>query len=202
MTHPRHVRWSLSSILLAGVLFLLRMLFFTNLARADGGTLTIPDIGTEPGISTTLSLMLSVDEEQVYSADLRLSYDSAVVSPIGVEKGNLVPEWMLSSNLGTEGIIIAGLAGSQAVISHGELLLITFQAIGDYGDRTPLAFIQGQLNEGQINTVLEDGSIAIVEGVAGLEATNSGPTQLGSATVFTASVTAGADVGLRMGLRR
>ena len=130
MTCVRYAGSRLYPILLASVLFVLCMLLCSNLAHADGGTLTIPDVAVQPGISTTLSLVLSVDQEQVYSADLWLSYDSSVVSAISVEKGILVPEWMLSSNLGTEGLIIVGLAGSQAVSSNGELLRLMFQMVG------------------------------------------------------------------------
>jgi hypothetical protein len=124
-------------------------------------TLHVPHLGVDPGEQTTAPLTLALDDGEVYSADLVISYDPSVATVTDVAAGSLVTGWSLEANTGVPGIVRVALAGAQAVTGSGEMLRITFQTVGQAAQRTPLTFVQGDLNEGVIHSILQNGSISI-----------------------------------------
>ena len=133
------------------------------LRRAASATLVLPQISVAPGIQVTVPLEVEILGAQVYSADITVSYDSAVATAVSMEKGAVVSDWSLASNLETPGVVRVALAGAQPVTAQGVgvLLKITFQAVGQDGDSTALTLTQGDLNEGNLPTTLQHGQLTV-----------------------------------------
>lgn len=126
-------------------------------------TLALGDVDVAPGQQVTVVLSLSPTPLPVYSMDLRVGYDPTAVTLVGVQKGAAVADgaWISAFNLNTAGLVRAGLAtGSQPLSDGGDVLLLTFQAIGPL-QSSALTVLQGDLNEGSIPTAFVNGSITI-----------------------------------------
>jgi hypothetical protein len=126
-------------------------------------TLSVPRRTVAPGAEIVYPISLNINGESVTSADITVTYDPAVVSPVSVSKGQIVAgsEWMLASNLNESGTIVIGLAGSAAAQQSGELLQITFMAVGSEGSVSDVTLTEGRLNEGQISALLTNGHITV-----------------------------------------
>jgi hypothetical protein len=126
-------------------------------------TLALGDVDVAPGQQVTVVLSLSPTPLPVYSMDLRVGYDPTAVTLVGVQKGAAVADggWISAFNLNTAGLVRAGLAtGNQPLSDGGDVLLLTFQAIGPL-QSSALTVLQGDLNEGSIPTSFVNGSITI-----------------------------------------
>ncbi len=130
---------------------------------ADNGenTLFLPVVDVLAGGIITVPLSLELGQGDVSSLDVRIGYDPDVVSVVSVEKGDLVSDWLLGSNISVPGQIRVGVAGTSALASGGELLKITFQATGDEGSVTDLTIQQGDLNENEIPAALQNGTLYV-----------------------------------------
>lgn len=148
-------------------------------------TISLPDATVRSGDQITLLVALELGQTQVYSLDLRISYDPSVMSVVAVDNGNMVSDWMLANNLTVPGEIRASIAGSRAVTSTGELLRITVQAIGVNGSGTLLTLGQGRLNEGHVAATLQSGRLTVAQPTSAPMITNISPTS-GSASGGTA----------------
>jgi subtilisin family serine protease len=123
-----------------------------------------------PGAEIVYPISLNIGGESVTSADIALTFDPAVLSPVAVSKGQIVAgaEWMLASNLSSEpGVIRIGLAGSAALQQSGELLQITFAAVGEEGTSSDVSITEGRLNEGRVAATLSSGRITVKTVVKG-----------------------------------
>jgi hypothetical protein len=125
-------------------------------------TLSLPTLEVEPGGQTLATLLTSAPEEPVYALDLLISYDPTVVSATAVTLSPTLSDWMLADNRSIPGEIRIALAGVTP-LGGGELLQIGFQAVGAAGAETPLLFVQADLNDGVLPTLLEDGLLRIGE---------------------------------------
>jgi hypothetical protein len=193
MVRPAKITWGICGELAAGVIWLV---LTCQIAWAGPPvTLSLPEVAVAPGAQKTMVLSLGASPTGIYSVDLRITYDSAVVSAVSLAKGNLIGDWTMVSNLGTPGLIRVGLAGSRAVTAGGELLSLTLQAVGSAGSTSALTLTQGDLNEGVIASSLDHGLVSIVVPISGLSASNDGPTALGETTHLTATVAIGPSVG-------
>ena len=98
----------------------------------------------------------------MYSVDLRITYDAALITALGVTKASSIETWTLVANLETPGVINVALAtGNQPISTSGELISIQFQALDQTGV-SDLTIENGALNEGGIASGLIDGSLTIM----------------------------------------
>jgi hypothetical protein len=125
-------------------------------------TLSLAQVSVLPGETVSLPLSLDLPQGNVYGVDLIVAYDPAVVSVLDIQKGALADGWSLVSNNKTPGIIRIAMAGSGAISSGGELLSLDLEAIGDIDSDTVITMTVGELNEGGIPTMLENGLVQIV----------------------------------------
>jgi hypothetical protein len=129
---------------------------------SDVTVLSLSEVIAQPGETVTIPLELTLTEGEVYSADIVISYDPTVASALSVSLGELIPDWLFAVNLNTPGLIRVAVAGALPISTSGDLLQISFQAIGDEGAITDLHFIRGDLNDGDIPAELIDGSLSIM----------------------------------------
>ena len=130
-------------------------------ALAGPAVLALPTTTVAPGAQITVAVTLDPGGAPVYSADLRIIYDPAVVTVLAVNRGGLVATWAIAVNSATPGVIVAALAGAQPATTTGELLLIRFQALGAAGTSTALTLAHGDLNEGAVVTTRVAGQIQV-----------------------------------------
>jgi subtilisin family serine protease len=127
-------------------------------------TLSVPRIIVPPGAEIVYPISLSIGEESVYSADITVTFDPSVISPVSpVSKGQIVRDTgaILESNLSEPGTIRIGLASATAIQQSGELLQITFAAVGEEGTASDVTFTEGSLNEGRVSAVLTNGYVTV-----------------------------------------
>jgi hypothetical protein len=65
----------------------------------------------------------------VYSVEMVLSYDTSKTSFISVDKGSVVNEWLLASNLNYPGRVCLALAGAIPAAEAGTILSLNFQLL-------------------------------------------------------------------------
>ncbi len=170
---PRLHQFLLASFV--GLLFVLGWGASLTLARVAGPqqdglpervsqntTLSLPQATVASGEQVTLSLTVSGLTNLLYSADIVVTYDPAVATAVQVNRGSLLDAWSMATNLQTSGVVTVALAGAQPVNADGELLAITFTAVGAEGASSPLLLDTGSLNEGVIPATLQNGSLTIV----------------------------------------
>jgi len=131
------------------------------LGVTQGTTLALPNATVAPGGQVTMSLTLTGAANPLYSADIVVTYDPAVVTATAVARGALVPNWSLASNLDTAGVVRIALAGAQPVTGDGELAAVAFEAEEIAGTATDLTLSAGNLNEGTIGVNLQNGRITV-----------------------------------------
>ncbi|MCD6290453.1 MAG: hypothetical protein J7M34_08120 [Anaerolineae bacterium] len=132
-------------------------------AAGPGATavLALPDVVVAPGAQVTVPVTLALDQGAVYSVDLAITYDPSVATAISVTQGAIATGFSLASNLSVSGLIRIAMAGAEPITTDGELVRITFQAVGASGSTTILRMTQGQINEGALSGSLTNGSLAI-----------------------------------------
>jgi len=128
-----------------------------------GTTLTLPQVTIAPGEQVTLSLTVSALSSPLYSADIVIAYDPSVVVALQVTQGSLLASWSMAANLQTSGVITVALASAYPVNADGELLALTFHAVGPEGATTDLRLTKGDLNEGAIPVTRQDGRLTIAQ---------------------------------------
>jgi hypothetical protein len=97
-------------------------------------------------------LTLTLSEGSLYSVDLVLNLDPAVITITQTAVGDLASGWLLVSNMVEPGVLQVALAGAAPIVSGGELLLFSFEAVGASGDESDLTLTALSLNEGGIPT--------------------------------------------------
>ena len=111
----------------------------------------------------------------------------------------------LAANLSIPGEATVGLASATSLAGGGNLLLLTFQVIGDPGETSPLDLVSVNLNEGAIGAALIDNQLDVVfPNEVSVAADSVSGTQLYEAcvTIFVGpdlTIAAGADVTFRAG---
>jgi len=136
-----------------------------NLPESGSATLSLPSMDVLPGETFTVPLSIDLDSGQVYGADFEITYDPDVVTPTQVLKGSLTSGWGMASNLNTPGLIRVAMAGAIPVTSDGEMLRIVFDASDTAGLSADLNLTRGDLNEGDVTSVLQSGHVNIAHPV-------------------------------------
>ena len=136
-----------------------------NIPELVSATLSIPFVDVLPGEIFTIPLNIDLNSGQVFGVDIEIAYDSYVVTPTRVLRGSLATGWSLVSNLNDPGLIRIAMAGAIPIVEDGEMLQIVFEAADQTDLSTDLSLINGELNEGQISTVLQSGSVNIASPV-------------------------------------
>lgn len=148
------------------------LLIFSQNAMAQMIDLEIPDTTTSVGSSVEIPIIMS-NGENVGSMDLIVNYDPDVLSVSSVEKGDLT-NGMLQANTETEGTIIISIVDVDGINGDGELVLMSFDVIGEEAGSSSLDFTSAQAND--VNTYIDiqveisDGTVTVEKkGLPGFE---------------------------------
>ncbi|RLF39119.1 MAG: hypothetical protein DRN21_04065, partial [Thermoplasmata archaeon] len=119
---------------------------------AQGPTrrVSLGDVHGETGASFVLPVAVD-DATDIISAGITLSYDPKVLRAVDVSTTNLTSGYSVAHNV-ADGRIKIGLAGSRPLWGSGPLLDVRFQVLesADWGETSPIAISDVQLNEGRI----------------------------------------------------
>jgi CSLREA domain-containing protein len=124
-------------------------------------TLALPTVSVPNDAELSLPLTLHLPSGALFGAELRIVYDPAVLTVLGVEGSALTTNWLRAVNLTTPGLVRIALAHSEGLTGNGELLRLRALTHGPVGNATALTITQARLNEGSIGTTLNAGSVTI-----------------------------------------
>ena len=134
-------------------------------ASLEGGsgdvTVNLPEVTVLPNQEVTLPITVEFTDAEFTSLDLQITYDPALISLTGIDKGAIAADWMLSTNTGEPGSLRVAMAGSEPLASSGEILQIHVKAIGDSGDISSLTITTGALDEGLVSAGFTSGDLQI-----------------------------------------
>jgi hypothetical protein len=95
------------------------------------------------------------------SFDLVVRFNPDVLDPVSASKTSITTNLMLVSNLDVPGEVRLALFGTQPVSGSGPIVNVSYQVLGPLGAVTPLDTTRGDINEGAISTVLDDGLLTV-----------------------------------------
>ena len=113
---------------------------------APGGTTFIPIVAT-PAAGIGL--------------DLKVTWDPAVLQGIAVHPTPITQAYTLNYSLAVPGQVVISLFGNAPLTGSGPIVEMEFQVLGAGGSSSPLLLIQGDIDEGNVSTCLDSGSIAV-----------------------------------------
>jgi len=140
------------------------LLLFSGLAFASTVPVSIPDTSGSPGDIIRLPILVqNIPPDTVWSADITLGFNSAVVQAESVMfSGTLVSNWANVYNIVADSINMA-LAGSQTINGSGTLVYVRFKVLSSAlpGDSSVIHFTKMIFNEGAPTVSIKDGVLRI-----------------------------------------
>ncbi len=160
----------------------------------DGQTpaaVVLPAVSSGLGETQMVSLHVTPGTRPFKSADIVITYDPAVTTPVTAQKGPVLPaDWALVANLATPGTIRLAMAGTSAVTAPGTAVEIAFRAIGCSGTTSSLTLQKQQLDEGLTLSTGTNGRFDVV--ATSPAASNSGPYCVGGTISLSVPTVTGA----------
>ncbi|RLE21937.1 MAG: hypothetical protein DRJ50_08440, partial [Actinobacteria bacterium] len=134
---------------------------FVEVTTADA-VMSVPDDATGvPGSRVVVPIDLTAFAGMV-SADIELRYNPLVITAVSVQKTSLTQSMTLIPNL-LNGKVLIALFTTSPISGSGALVNVTFDVVGALWDETPLDLRSGEVNEGSVTTVLDDGLFRICD---------------------------------------
>ncbi|AQQ70433.1 Thermophilic serine proteinase precursor [Limihaloglobus sulfuriphilus] len=133
-----------------------------KLSSIDNGTsnvklILLDEIGKIDG-QVVVPVQAELVNAEVYSTDLTVSYDSNILAVDSVTSGEVAGNMAIASNIEDQQIRIA-LAGAEPITTDGTIAKITFKVIGMSDSAVPVSFLIAKINEGNLETTVQDGSV-------------------------------------------
>ena len=127
-----------------------------------GVRVSVPDTTAASGSQIALPVRIEhLGEVDVFSAEMTLSFDPAVLEADSVSlEGTLAEDWMVSFRADV-GLIEIAIAGSDSLAGAGTLAYVVFDVVGSEGDTTSIHFEELMLNEGDPEVYGQDGVFAV-----------------------------------------
>ncbi len=126
----------------------------------DPVVLTLPDVPGQTGGTVAVPLQIALGGAEVHALDLRLSYDSAQLTLLGVTAGAAAEGIAWAANTSRTGVIRIGMASSSAWSQEGDLLTLSFQVTGSLATPAPVSFQSASVDEGAVEAALNPGFVA------------------------------------------
>ena len=121
------------------------LLFFLAIALiifpavgAEGVEVSVQDLSVATGSSMVLPVSLQ-NAEELYEANLEISYDPSVLKFTRIELGGISQNGIIEATETTPGIIIITLADTSGISQDGELMKLSFSVTGAEGTTSPIS---------------------------------------------------------------
>jgi hypothetical protein len=147
------------------VLIFIGLMCFVSLVSAAGLTVSVSDTVGAPGETVNVPINLA-GASDVGSMDIVLTYDSNVLRAVEVEAGKLAKTALIESNTAEEGEVIIALADSSGITGDGEVVLISFEVLGESGTTSPLTLESVSVSNTELVelvTTTESGTFSVEE---------------------------------------
>ncbi|MCX5684821.1 MAG: cohesin domain-containing protein, partial [Planctomycetota bacterium] len=135
------------------------MMGLTAEEEPPAASLSLPTIEATSTQRVVLPLQIDPASAEVYSADLVLTYDPAVLSLQGVNAGGAAADMGYAFNTSQPGTIRAGFAGAQPLAAGGTLMELVFDVVGTLQTPAVVSLATAELNEGQVDATAQDGLV-------------------------------------------
>ncbi len=151
------------TILFLLVLLLVKPLFSAN---SDVVNVSIPDMSGAPGAIVSVPVQVDdVSAKDIYSAGLKLHFNSAVLEAKSVDvSGTILESWGAPTVSILTGDIVIASAGTSPLSGSGALLKINFEVKGPAGSSTTISFTEMLFNEGSPGANTTDGLFTVSGG--------------------------------------
>ena len=128
--------------------------------ESDTASLSIPT--QTAGQNSTVQVPISAATIQgMLSAEISVTYDSAILRAKGASTGSLTAGWALAPNIQTPGLVRLGMANATSVTGAGTLAVLEFEVLGAPGSSTSLGLASVRLNNGAIPLTTSDGTLNV-----------------------------------------
>jgi hypothetical protein len=107
--------------------------------------LQMPHLASGNGTQIVVPVQLTNTDDEIFAADLTITYDPTILQIVSVEKGDLASGLTMFANTSTPGEIRVSMAATVPVTTGGEFLLLTFNVVGTLGQSTALTFTRADL---------------------------------------------------------
>jgi hypothetical protein len=128
-------------------------------------SVSIPNYTTLTGSPVAASV--NVDDttgKALQSTDFTITYNPAVVTFGSASLGTVTAGGVLNMNSSTPGTLVVSIFKATPFSGAGSMLDITFNAVGQPGTSTPLAFSAFKFNEGTQCISTANGSVSVISG--------------------------------------
>jgi hypothetical protein len=124
-------------------------------------SLSLPATGGEQHAIVQIPIN-AANVQGLAAADIKVTFDPAVLSARGVHTGSLTPGWSITPNTATAGEIRLAMASPGGTVTGaGTLVLLEFEVVGAAGSSSPLTLASASLNAGAIPIDLANGTFAV-----------------------------------------
>lgn len=128
-------------------------------------TLSLPDLEIPRNEPIAVPLELSIEPgTEILAADIEIRYDNTRLTLQSATAGEMIAlnGMMLQVNSGIPGLIKIGAAGASPIGADGTMVILTFTEVVPDASPTELLLVKAALNENQITTRTDNGSITIL----------------------------------------
>lgn len=132
----------------------------------DGVVLTFPNMIGDYGTIVDIPLVIS-DVQGLVASSITIHYDPIILRVNQVNKGGLIPDWLLSSNTSILGTISLSMAGTSPVNGTGNLAVLQVETIASPPASSELVLYNSVLNDGAIEHTAVNG-LFTVNGLFGI----------------------------------
>lgn len=119
------------------------------------------NVAVDGNVDVPVQINTDVTGLGIYSVEFNIAYDPNVVEVDTVLLTDMTSGWSLAYNTTTPGTLAIALAGGVALIGTGDLLTVTYHAIGEDGSYSDLTFANFIFNNGLPVPILHNGRIYV-----------------------------------------
>ena len=121
--------------------------------------LSLTDVVAMTGEQVAVPLSVQLNGNNLYSLDLALTYDPAILTIEDVTTGSAASNVAIATNLTEVGTVRVGLASAEPLSQDGVLLEFAFDVAGDLEAPTDIRLDMSRVNEGAISSLPQDGRV-------------------------------------------
>ncbi|TVQ02897.1 MAG: hypothetical protein EA381_02400, partial [Planctomycetaceae bacterium] len=126
----------------------------------EGSVLSLPTVTADQGAMIEIPVSLA-DVNGLLAANLRIGFQSSVLSLQSVSTGTLTSGWSLQTNTSTSNQVTLVMASGTPISGSGTVARLTFSVVGAIASQSPLTLSQVSLNDGAITTHASDGLFVV-----------------------------------------
>lgn len=121
---------------------------------ASGAQVSIPDTQADPNTTVAIAVQAS-GAVGIAGFQFTITFDASVLSLDSVTAGTLTDGWMVTPNIASGQVRVAGVDGTLSGISEnsGSLLKLSFKVTGSAGKSCTIAFTEAKLRDSQAGNI-------------------------------------------------